>query len=399
LDLAKAVVAELVARTDLDPTLIDRVVYGQVVCSPDVPNIAREVVLGAGLPRHIDAYSVSRACATSTQALADAAQAIMLGDIDIALCGGADSLSRPPITYSTGFVDVLMAANAAKDPLQKARAFLDLKPKDFLPKPPALKELSTGFTMGQSAEAMAKENRIPREEQDAFALQSHQAAHRAWESGVFKDEVMTIRVGHHLEKAITQDTFVRSDASLEKMASLKPAFDKNYGSVTAGNSSPLTDGASALLLMEESKALALGFEPLAFVKAWAFAAVDPSWQLLMGPALAIPKVLRKAGLHLQDMDFIDMHEAFAAQVLSNIQALESTAFARERLGQEEAVGVVDRSRLNVYGGSISMGHPFAATGARQVHTMARALQRRGGGRALISQCAAGGLGAAVVLER
>lgn len=399
LNLGEIVVSELMGRLDLDPGVVDRVVYGQVVPSTEAPNIAREIVLGTGLPCSVDAYSVTRACATSTQALVDAASAILLGDADVAICGGADSLSRPPITYSDNFAGAMMDAFNAKDPLSKAKAFLELRPRDLLPRPPALKEKSTGLTMGQSGEKMAKENGISRAAQDAFALRSHSKASQAWDSGTFDQEVMKVLVPPKYREVVGRDGLVRGDTSLDKLAKLKPVFDRKYGTITAGNSSPLTDGASAMVLMREDRAKELGFEPLAFVRSWGFAGIDPGWQLLMGPSFASPRALDKAGLTLDDIDLIDMHEAFAAQMLSNMQAFASKAWAKEHLGRDEAIGEIPDEKLNIYGGSISVGHPFAATGVRQALTMARELERRGGGKALITQCAAGGLGAAVIIER
>lgn len=396
LDLGRAVVAELVARTSLDVRRMDLLVYGQVVVDPKTPNIAREVVLGAGLPKTIEAYSVSRACATSTQALVEACRAILLGEADVVVCGGADSVSRPPITLGPRLVDAMMTARQAKDLPGRARPFLRLRPRDLAPEPPALKEPSTGLTMGESAEKMAKENRISREDQDAFALRSHRRAAQAWERGVFDAEVMAVLVGG---TPVTRDDIPRPDTTMEKLARLKPAFDRRYGTITAGNSSALTDGASALLVMSEEAARALGYEPLASVRAWGFAAVDPGWQMLMGPSFAVPIALERAGMTLRDMTLVDIHEAFSAQVLSNVRAWASAAWAREHLGRDEPLGEVPDDRLNVYGGSIALGHPFAATGARQVLTVANELKRRGGGTALVTQCAAGGLGAAVVLER
>ncbi len=399
IDLAKSVVAELVARVDLDPATIDSVIYGQVVVSPQTPNIAREVVFGTGLPRSIEAYSVSRACATSTQALVEAAQSIMLGAADVVVCGGADSLSKPPITYSEHFSQTLMQVNNAKEPMAKARLFLELRAKDFIPVPPALKEATTGLTMGESAEKMAKENGIGREEQDALALKSHRNAARAWENGVFAREVMKLPVPPDFGTTVVKDAFVRPDTTLEKLAALKPAFDRRYGTITPGNSSPLTDGASAMVVMSEERAKELGLEPLAYVRSWAFAAVDPNWQLLAAPPIAAHRALRRAGLTLADMDLVDMHEAFAAQVLSNVQAMASTEYARRFLGTDRPIGEVDPDKLNIYGGSISIGHPFGATGVRQATTMANELARRGSGKALITQCAAGAMGAALILER
>lgn len=398
-DLGKAVVAELVERAAIDPSLIDRLVYGSVVADPQAPNIAREVVLATGLPRSVDAYSVSRACATSTQALVDAAQAILVGDADVCVVGGAESLSRVPITVSDALADALMSANAAKEPFAKAKAFADLSAKDLLPKAPSIKEVSTGLSMGESAEKMAKENGIARTDQDKLALRSHQKAFAAWESGIYAQEVMHLQIPPSYENTVVRDGIVRADTTLEKLASLSPVFDRTYGSVTAGTSSPLTDGASALLVMSEQRAAELGYTPLAFVRSWAFTALDPSWQLLMGPAFAAPIALERAEASLADMDIVDMHEAFAAQVLSNLYGFRSMEFNDRYRGGKAPLGEVPEEKLNLFGGSISLGHPFAATGARQALTMARELERRGKGRALITQCAAGGLGAALVLER
>lgn len=398
-DLAVAVVTELMQRTNLDAAEVDRVVYGQVVPTVEMPNIARELVLASGLPRNVDAFSVSRACATSTQAFVDASQAILVGDADVVIAGGADSTSRPPITVSDGLSKALVAANNAKDAMSTAKAFLDLKPKDLLPKPPALTEASTGLTMGQSCEKMAKENGISRRDQDEFALRSHKKAAAAWEKGIYGHEVMNLAVPPKYKTVVDKDGLFRADASLDKLSSLKPVFDRKYGTVTAGTSSPLTDGASALVVMAEEKAKALGYEPLAYLKSWGFAALDPAWQLLMGPSFSTPIALDRAGMKLAELDLIDMHEAFSAQMLSNLQAFASKSWAEKHLGRSEAIGEVDMEKLNIYGGSISLGHPFGATGARQLLTMARELDRRGGGTALVTQCAAGGLGAAVILER
>lgn len=399
LDLASGVVAELVARTGIDASTVDRVVYGAVIADVSAPNIAREIVLAGPLPDSVDAYSVSRACATSTQSFVEGAQSILLGETDIVIVGGADSLSRPPITYSDRFIDILMEASAARDLSSRVKAFSKTRPRDLAPKPPAIAERSTGKTMGHCAEEMARENGISREAQDEFTVRSHARTLDAWESGIFDSEVMAYPIPPKFTETIVRDTIPRSDTTMEKLATLKPVFDRKYGSVTAANSSPLTDGASALLLMDASVAEALGYEPKAYLRSYAFAALDPNWQLLMGPAFATPLALDKAGMTLDDIDLIDMHEAFAAQVLSNVQAFASDKFAQQRLGRKKAIGEIDDAKFNVYGGSISIGHPFGATGTRQIATMANELDRRGGGTALITQCAAGGLGAAVVLER
>jgi len=398
-DLGSAVVTELTQRAGLSGDDIDQLVYGAVVGDVTAPNIAREIVVGTGLPRSVDAYSVSRACATSTQAIVNAAQAILFGDADVVVAGGADSLSKPPIQYDDAVVSALMAANSAKDLPSKLKAFTGLRPRDLAPRAPELADKASGLTMGDAAEKMARENGISREDQDEYALGSHMKAVEAWEKGVYDGEVMAYPLPPEYTETVTSDTIPRADSSLEKLAGLKPVFDRKYGSVTAGNSSPLTDGAAAVLLMEAKTAERLGFVPLAYIRSWAFAALDPAWQMLMGPSFATPIALDRAGMALADIDVIDMHEAFAAQMLSNIRAFASAEWAKTHLDRDEAIGEIDEAKLNPYGGSISLGHPFGATGARQALTMANELLRRDRGTALITQCAAGGLGAALILER
>jgi acetyl-CoA acyltransferase len=368
------------------------------VPTPTAPNIAREIVLGAGLPRSVEAFTVIRACATSFQAATSAAEAMLAGQHDVAIAGGADSASDVPITVSRKLAGVLVEAQKARSFGEKMRAFAKLSPRDLVPVPPALKEPSTGLTMGEHAEQMAKEAGIAREEQDRLAHRSHVRAASAWERGVFEDEVMHVVPPPSFDRPVAEDNLVRKESRLDAYASLKPVFDRKHGTVTAANSSPLTDGASALLLMKESKAKALGYEPLGYLKSWAYAALDPDDGLLMGPAYATPLALDRAGLSLADMDLVEMHEAFAAQVLCNKKAFASRRFAEEKLGRSGAIGEIDEDRFNVHGGSIAIGHPFAATGARMMHTLLRELKRRGGQYGLATACAAGGLGAAVVLE-
>jgi acetyl-CoA acyltransferase len=398
LDLANIVVSELLQRVDLDPREIQQVVYGQVVPSVEAPNIAREIVLATGMPKSIEAYSVSRACATSYQSTVNVAEAIMAGAIDTGVAGGADSASNVPITVSKRLAEALMAATKARSIGERMQAFAGIRPRDLAPVPPAIKEFSTGLSMGDSAEKMAKENHISREAQDELAHRSHSLAAKAWAEGKLDDEVMEVFVPNRFKEAIREDNLVRKDSAIEKYAKLKPAFDRKHGTVTAANSSPLTDGASALLLMREDKAKALGFEALGFIRSYAFAALDPAGQLLMGPSYASPLALDRARVKLSDLDLIDMHEAFAAQILSNTQAFESAEWAQKHLGRSEKIGDIDWDKFNVTGGSISIGHPFAATGARQITQTLRELKRRGGNLALCTACAAGGLGAAMVLE-
>jgi acetyl-CoA acyltransferase len=399
LALGETVVKELIARAELDPKEVGLVVYGQAVPTPAAPNIAREIVLGAGLPKSVEAFSVVRACATSFQSTTSAAEAILAGQHDVAIVGGADSSSDVPITVSKKLASALIEAQKAKTLGDRLRAFSHLAPRDLLPIPPALREPSTGLTMGEHAEKMAKEHGITREEQDRFAHRSHSRAATAWERGLFDAEVMHVLPPPKFDRPIARDNTVRTDSTEAAYAKLRPVFDPKNGSVTAGSSSALTDGASALLLMRESKARALGYTPLGFLKSWAYAALDPNDGLLMGPAYATPIALDRAGLRLSDMDIVDMHEAFAAQVLCNKRALASRRFAEEKLGRTTGpVGEIDDERFNVHGGSIALGHPFAATGARMIHTVLRELGRRGGKYGLATACAAGGLGAAIVLE-
>ena len=399
LDLGKIVVAELVQRAEIPVREIDQVVFGTVIPSVQWSNIAREIVLAAGLPKQIEGYSVVRACATSLQALTTAADAIALGNSDVAIAGGVESMSDIPIGLSRPLAKAMVNASKGKTVLDKLKAFSTVGARDVLPVPPAIAETSTGQSMGESAEKMAKENGISREAQDAFAHRSHSRAAAGWADGTFAKEVMRVLVPPRFESAVAEDNTFRKDSQLEAYANLKPVFDRKFGSITAGNSSPLTDGAAALVLMSEEKAKALGIKPLGYLRAYAFAGVDPSWQLLQAPAFSVPKVLKRAGMKLADIDLVEIHEAFAAQVLSNLQAWASKSFADEHLGGQAPVGEVPDEKLNPHGGSLSLGHPFGATGARMVHQALRELARRGKQTALLSVCAAGGLGAAAILER
>jgi acetyl-CoA acyltransferase len=398
-DLAKVCVRELIERTELDPGWVDTVVMGQVIPSVRAPNLAREVVLGTAMPPRIPAHTVNRACASANEAIAEVASMIREGQAEVGLAGGAESLSDIPILHSRRMTEIFMEASRARTMGQRLRVFAQVRPRDLKPQLPAIAEPSTGLSMGQSAEKMAKENGISREEQDRIAYLSHHNAAAATDAGRLASEMCTVLVPPRYETAVAEDNLIRRDTSVEALAALPPVFDRKYGTVTAGNSSPLTDGAAAVLLMSEARARAEGYEPLAFIRSWAVSAVDPGGQLLMGPGLAIPKALERAGVTLADMDVIEMHEAFAAQVASNIQALESETWAREKLGRSSPVGKVDRDKLNVNGGSIAIGHPFGATGARVTTTLANELARRGGHLGLLSVCAQGGMGFAMVLER
>jgi acetyl-CoA acyltransferase len=398
IDLGRQCVAELLERASLDGKEVEALVFGTVIPSVLAPNIAREVSLIPQLPKGTEAYTVSRACTSSNQAITDAANQIALGHHNVVIAGGAESLSNVPILHSRGFADALVAANKAKSLPKRLQALARIRPKDLVPIAPAIAEPTTGETMGQSAEKMAKINSIAREDQDAFALRSHQLAAKGTADGRLTAEIFPVFVPPAYQDAPTSDNGIRADSSLDALAKLPPVFDRRYGSVTAGNSSPLTDGASAVLMMSEERAAALGYTPLGFIRSYAYAALDPGEQLLMGPVLAAPVALKRAGLSLRDMDLVEMHEAFAAQVLSNLKGLESREWA-ERAGFSHPVGAVDQSKLNVMGGSIAIGHPFGATGARITLTLLNELARRGGQFGLMTVCAAGGMGFASVLER
>ena len=398
IDLGKLCVAELLQRTNLDGKEVQALVFGTVVPSVVEPNIAREVSLMPLLPKGVQAYTVSRACASANQAITDAADQIALGHLDVAIAGGSESLSNIPILHSKRFAETLVLASKAKSLPARLRILARLRPRDFIPITPAIAEPTTGETMGQSAEKMAKLNAISREEQDHFALRSHRLAAAGTADGRLTAEIMPVYVPPKFESVLTSDNGIREDTSYEQLAALKPVFDRKYGSVTAGNSSPLTDGGACVLLMNEEKAKALGYPTLGIIRSYAYAALDPGEQLLQAPVLAAPVALKRAGLTLKDIDLVEMHEAFAAQVLSNLKGFESKWWA-ERAGFSQPVGEVDRAKLNVMGGSIAIGHPFGATGARITTTLLNELRRRDGRFGLMTVCTAGGMGFAMVVER
>ena len=384
-DLARWAARELLERTDLDPAAVDEVIMGQVVPSALVPNVAREVSLLPQFPREIPAHSINRACASANQSVTAAHDQIALGHADVIIAGGTESLSDIPILASRRLSEILVAASKAKTLGARLGAFSKVRPRDLIPVAPAIAEPSTGESMGQSAEKMAKENGISREAQDQWALLSHQRAAAGTTDGRLKAEIAPWLPPNG--DPVTMDNGIRIDTTLEQMATLKPVFDRKYGSVTAANSSPLTDGASAVLLMSEGAAREHGYEPLAFIRSYAVAAVDPGWQLLQAPIKAVPKALERAGIQWKDLGLIEIHEAFASQVLSNLQGFAANGWD------------IDDSIINVMGGSIAIGHPFGATGGRLVTTLANEMQRRNVRYGLISVCAQGGMASAIVLER
>jgi acetyl-CoA acyltransferase len=398
-DLSGVAAAELIARNDFDPNQIDASIFGVVVPSLRAPNLGREVVFRVSLPMNIPGTTVNLACASSCRAITSGAEAILTGRCDVVRAGGAESLSNVPIQYSQTAAHKLVEFSKSKSLGARLKVLAKVRPRDLAPVAPAIAEYTTGMTMGQSAEKMARENSISRRAQDEIALLSHQRAAAALVEGRFDQQIVPTFPQPAHDRFLASDNGVRADSSMEALSKLRPVFDRRYGSLTAGNSSPITDGASAVLLMTEEKAKALSLEPLGYLRSFAYAAVDPSGQLLQGPAYAAPMALDRAGLKLEDIDLVEMHEAFAAQILSNMKAFASAKFAREVLGRSEPLGEVDLERFNVNGGSIAIGHPFGATGARVSMQLLFELRRRDLNLGLATVCAAGGVGFAMVVER
>ncbi len=396
--LGVAAIKGLLERYPIPWKEIQGVIWGGVILPSDYANIAREIVLDMGLPPEIESLTVSRVCTSSLSAITLAASAIERGDVDVMIAGGSDSTSNAEVKLPQSFVHkaapVVMNSKSTVKDYFRLLASLDFK-KDIIPSRPSVRERTTGELMGESAEKMAARNGITRKEQDLFALQSHKRAAKAIETGRFACEMISVDTPDG--KRIHTDNIVRGDTSLEKLAKLKPAFAEN-GTLTAGNSSSLTDGAAAVLIMNEEKAKSLGFTPLASLRSWSYGAVDPKDQLLIGPAISMPDAARKAGMTLKDIDLIDIHEAFAAQVLCVLKMIGNDKFAQNRLGMEKAFGNINPESINVHGGSISLGHPFGATGARMVTTMANELKLTGKSTALLGICGAGGVSAAAILE-
>jgi acetyl-CoA acyltransferase len=386
-DLARLATRELLHRSGIEPEAVDEIILGQVVPSALVPNIAREASLLPQFPRDIPAYSLNRACASATQAISAAHDQIALGHADVIIAGGAEALSDVPIMASRRLARVLVEASKARSVPAKLGTLARVRPRDLIPVAPAISEPSTGESMGQSAEKMAKENGISREAQDRWALRSHQLAAKGTADGRLSAEIVPYFTDVPGAAPVAADNGIRADTSLEQMAKLSPVFDRRYGTVTAANSSPLTDGASVVLLMSETAAGDRGYEPLAFIRSYAVAAVDPGWQLLQGPVRAVPKALERAGISWNDLGLIEIHEAFASQVLSNLQGFAANGWK------------INEDIINVMGGSIAIGHPFGATGARLVTTLANEMTRRDVQFGLVSVCAQGGMALAMVLER
>jgi acetyl-CoA C-acetyltransferase len=395
-DMLTAAFKALISKYGLADQQLGEVAAGAVLKHPRDFNLTREAVLGAGLDPHTPAFDVQQACGTSLEATLLAANKIALGQIDSAIAGGADTISNVPITVSDPLRRILLDVYRAETYSERAQLLTQLRPGHLTPNFPNVNEQRTGLSMGEHCELMAKQWQISRTAQDEFAMASHQKAAQAYVDGFYDDLVFSYL-------GVERDNTLRPDTSVEQMAKLNPAFDKQNGTLTAANSTPLTDGASSVLLASEAWAEAHGlpvqayFSPYARTAAVDFA--DGGEGLLMAPTYAVPAMLDAAGLTLQDFDFYEIHEAFAAQVLCTLKAWESQQYCAEKLGRDAPLGSIDRDKLNVKGSSIALGHPFAATGTRIVATLAKLLDENGGGRGLISICAAGGQGVTAILEK
>ncbi|MDH3400586.1 MAG: acetyl-CoA C-acetyltransferase [Chromatiales bacterium] len=384
----------LVQKYDLRGQVLGDVAAGAVIKHSSDFNLTRESVLGSGLSPETPGFDLQRACGTALESAIIIGLKIASGQIDSGIAGGSDSISDVPIVYPDSYRRILMAANRARKPADKIKSLLKIRPKHFKPSFPGVLEPRTGLSMGESCEIMAKQWNISRQDQDQLAMESHLKMAAAYEEGFYDDLVVEFC-------GLTQDNNMRGDSSMEKLGKLKPAFDRKsgQGTLTAGNSTPLTDGASAVLLASEDWAKERGLPIQAYLTFGKVAAVDfvHDEGLLMAPAYAVPRMLDDAKLTLQDFDFYEIHEAFAAQVLCTLKAWESDTWCRERLGRD-ALGSIDRAKLNVKGSSLAAGHPFAATGTRVLANAAKLLAEKGSGRALISICTAGGMGVTAIVE-
>jgi acetyl-CoA C-acetyltransferase len=393
-DMLTAALKGVVDKFQLHGERLGEVAAGAVLKHSRDFNLCRESALSCGLSMETPAYDLQQACGTSLETAITVGSKIALGQIESGIAGGVDTASDAPIGVSEALRRILLEANRAKTTGARLAALAKFRPKDLAPLIPAVNEPRTRLSMGQHCELMAKEWKIPREEQDQLALESHQKAAKAYDNGFFGDLVVPYA-------GLERDNNLRGDSTLEKLATLKPAFDKVNGTLTAANSTPLTDGASAVLLASEDWARARGYTPLAYLSSYETAAVDFFERregLLMAPSYAVPRMLARNGLKLQDFDFYEIHEAFAAQVLCTLRAWEDPAFCKERLGLDRPLGPIDRAKLNIHGSSLALGHPFAATGGRILATLAKIIAQNGGGRGLISICTAGGMGVTAIVE-
>jgi acetyl-CoA acyltransferase len=397
-DLGRMAIEALIARSGINGDNLDRVIMGTVIQDVNTSNVARESALGAGIPNNVPAHTVTQACISSNQAITSAVDLIRSGQAKIVLTGGTETMSDIPIRFRKKFRQKLLDARKYKSLSEFLRFFKGLRPSHLLPEIPSISEFSTGETMGESCDRMAAHFGISRQEQDEYALRSHQLAAKATNEGLLDPELLPAAIPPEFE-TIEHDNTYREDTSMEKLEKLRPAFIKPHGTITAGNSSALTDGASASLIMEKETALKHELTPKAYLRAYTYVAQDPEDELLLGPAYATPKVLDAAGLQLSDIDVFEFHEAFAGQILTVLKALNSDTFAKKNLNRDNKVGDIPMDKFNCWGGSLSLGHPFGATGTRLVTTAANRLHHEDGRLALVAACAAGGQGHAIILER
>lgn len=397
-DLARLVLTGLLGRVPIDRNIIDWVIMGNVVSNMRNTNVARDAALAAGVPNQVPAVTVTLACVSSNKAITDAIDLIRTGQAEVVIAGGTESLTDIPIQFRKPFRQKLMESQKYRKPADYMKFIKGMSPSDLLPEIPEIAEFSTGRSMGKDCDRMAARLGVTRQEQDQYAERSHRLAAQAATDGWLANEVEAVNTPPSFE-AIEADNGIRGDTTLEKLATLKPAFNKPYGTLTAGNSSFLTDGAAATLIMSEEMAESLGLTPKATFVDYAYTAQDPQEELLLGPAYATPKILDRQKMTLKDISVFEFHEAFAAQMVANLKCLDSTEFAKTRLGKSRKVGEIPMDKLNTRGGSLSIGHPFGATGARLVTTAANRLIDEDGQFALVASCAAGAVGNAIVLER
>jgi acetyl-CoA acyltransferase len=417
-DLGRTALKELLARTNLDPNLVEEVIVGNAGNPPDAVNISRVVALNAGIPQKTSAFTVHRNCASALESISGGYERIKSGTLEIVVAGGTESMSQMPLLFSKEFTNIFAKLGSAKTTGQRLGALgallkADLQqvvelvttgPMQKAPHKPVISLLEgltdpfVGKNMGETAELLAKEFGISREEQDAFALRSHQLASAATKNGVFAQEITPVFLPPKFKEVVSEDIGPRESQSMEALAKLKPFFDKRTGTVTAGNACPVTDGAAMVLLMSREKAQALGLKPLARIRSYAFAGLEPE-RMGLGPVYSTPLALKRAGLTMKDIGLIELNEAFAAQVLSCVKAFGSDKFAQEKLDLPKAVGEIDMGKLNVNGGAIALGHPVGATGTRIVLTLMKEMQRRNVQFGLATLCIGGGQGGSMILER
>ncbi len=397
-DLGRMAIEGLIGRSAINGEDLDRVIMGTVIQEVNTSNVARESALGAGIPNSVPAHTVTQACISSNQAITSAVELIRSGQSKIILAGGTETMSDIPIRFRKKFRQKLLDARKYKSISDFLKFFKGLRPSHLLPEIPSISEFTTGETMGESCDRMAAHFGISRKAQDEYALRSHQLATKATNEGLLDQELLPAATPPDFDPIKHDNTF-REDTSMEKLEQLSPAFIKPHGTITAGNSSALTDGASASLIMEKETALDRGLKPKAILRGYTYVAQDPEDELLLGPAYATPKVLDMMGLQLSDIDVFEFHEAFAGQILTVLKALNSDKFAKEKLSRDKKVGEIPMDKFNCWGGSLSLGHPFGATGVRLVTTAANCLHHEDGQLALVAACAAGGQGHAIILER